>query len=162
MSEDDGSVLSQAYDRINISSFRNIGKLQIVGGKNHSKTSEYLLIGATIWKPYTCPRITHHILITLIPLIEVIALGGTFVSIIRLVFLIKEKHKKNRTTTSVSKNTKTKLVFHKNNYHAKFIYQNGELPFTMETAAWLRNSTKISLTTWAIPTSKWTLFNSHL
>lgn len=38
-------------------------------------------------------------------------------------FLIKEKHKKNRTTTSVSKNTETKLVFHKNNYHANFIYQ---------------------------------------
>ena len=38
------------------------------------------------WKAYTCPRITHHILITLIPLIDVTALAGTLVSIIRLVF----------------------------------------------------------------------------
>ena len=112
--------------------------------KNHAiLASEYLLIGATIWKPYTCPKMTHHILITLIPLIAVMALGGTFVSIIRLVFWIKEKHKNNRTTTSVPKKSKTKLVFHKNNYHAKIIW-------TTKTAE--RNRTERSLTIGTIPT----------
>ena len=74
--------------------------------------SENLLTGIVhiVCIEYVCPRITHHMLSTLIPLIEVMAVEGTLVSIISLVFLIKEKHKKNCTTTSVSKHEKNKNV----------------------------------------------------
>ena len=43
----------------------------------------------------TCPRMTHHMLSTLKPLIDVMAPGGTLVSNIQLVFFIREKHWKN-------------------------------------------------------------------
>lgn len=51
-----------------------------------------------------CPKMTHHMLSTLIPLIDVMALGGTLVSMIRFVFWIHEKHNKNRDTKSTEKN----------------------------------------------------------
>ena len=47
---------------------------------------------------------THHMLSTLIPLIDVTALGGTLVSMMRFVFWIHEKHNKNRDTKSAVKN----------------------------------------------------------
>jgi len=51
------------------------------------KSCEYLLSGvASVCKEYVCPRITHHMLSTLIPLMEVMAVEGTLVSIISLVF----------------------------------------------------------------------------
>ena len=118
--------------------------------KNHSiLASEYLLIGATIWKPYTCPKMTHHILITLIPLIAVMALGGTFVSIIRLVFWIKEKHKKNRTTTSVPKRV-TQNWFSTRTTTMLSLFELLKL-----------NKTQTSLTTETMPISKWKISFSH-
>ena len=68
-----------------------------------SNASKYLLKGVACWKAYVCPRMTHHMLSTLIPLIAVMAFEGTVVFIIRLVFWIKEKPKKNRNTTSAWK-----------------------------------------------------------
>ena len=48
---------------------------------------------------------------TLIPLIDVMALAGTLVSMMRLVFLINEKHKKNCTTTSTRESKITVFAF---------------------------------------------------
>ena len=42
-----------------------------------------------------CPRITQEILMTRMPLMEVMAIGGTLVLKIFLVLRSKEKHKKN-------------------------------------------------------------------
>ena len=55
----------------------------------HAHTiSEYLLTGIVhiVCTEYVCPRMTHHMLSTLIPLMEVMAVEGTLVSIISLVF----------------------------------------------------------------------------
>lgn len=62
---------------------------------------------------------THHMLSTLKPLIDVMASGGTLVSNIQLVFFISEKHWKNFKTFT----PKPKMT----NFNRLFIMHIGEI-----------------------------------